>query len=143
MESTPAENDDGRALSAATGVVTLESRRTVDDLLRAVKSHLDQVGLTLFAVIDHSGEAHEIGLDMPDTKLMIFGNPAGGTPVMLAHPLVALDLPIRLLLWATPDGRTHVSYNTPEYLATRFGLTSQETDALRVVESVARAVTSE
>ncbi len=140
-DSTP--DDDRSQRSDSVGVATLESSRTVDELLRAVADHLDQVGLELFAVIDHSGEAAEAGLVMPDTKLVIFGNPAGGTPIMLAHPLIALDLPLRLLLWETEDGRARVSYNTPEHLADRFDLSDREADVVRVVASVARAVTSE
>ena len=125
------------------GVVTLATSRTVDDLLREVAGQLDRMGLDLFAVIDHSGEAAEVDLAMPDTKLMIFGKPVGGTPIMLAHPLLALELPFRLLLWESSDGRAHLSFNSPEHLAFRFELTEAETEALRIVETVARAVTSD
>jgi uncharacterized protein (DUF302 family) len=126
----------------SSGVVTLASRVRVDQVLRRVVTQLDQLGLELFAVIDHSGEAAKVGLMMPDTKLVIFGNPKGGTPLMLAHPLIALDLPLKLLLWETADHNTFVSYNAPSYLAERYRLSTHEADAIRVVETIARSVVS-
>ena len=93
-------------------------------------------------MIDHSGEAAEVGLTMPDTKLVIFGSPRGGTPLMLAHPLIALDLPLKLLLWENTVRCVFVSYNAPGYLATRYELSEHEAVALRVVETVARTIAS-
>jgi uncharacterized protein (DUF302 family) len=79
-------------------------------------------GITLFAVIDHSGEAEKIGLKMPSTKVLIFGNPKGGTPLMLASPSVAIDLPLKILVAEDPAGYVTISYNSPEYLQDRHHL---------------------
>jgi uncharacterized protein (DUF302 family) len=92
--------------------------QTVDRLVRAVTRH----NLTLFTVVDHSGGAHAVGLDMPDTKVVIFGNPRSGTPVMLAAPLSALDLPLKVLVRADPDGTTYVSYLATTAFVARYGL---------------------
>ena len=126
----------------APGVVTLTCPLTVDQALRRVVAQLEKLGVELFAVIDHSGEAGEVGLTMPDTKLVIFGNPRGGTPLMLAHPLIALDLPLKLLLWAADD-RVFVSYNEPSYLSQRYELSENEGNAVRIVEAIAQAVVSD
>jgi uncharacterized protein (DUF302 family) len=135
--------DDREPLSRdASGTVTHASPVGIDQLLRRVLGCLEDRGLELFAVIDHSGQAAEVGLDMPATKLVIFGNPKGGTPLMLAHPLIALDLPLKLLLWETDEHDAFVSYNAPGYLAARYGLDARETEALGAVEAIARAVLS-
>jgi uncharacterized protein (DUF302 family) len=91
---------------------------TVDRLSEAIRG----AGATLFAVVDHSGEAERVGLALRDTKLMIFGNPVGGTPVMAASPLAAIDLPLKVLVWAAEDGTVWMSYLTPKWLADRHGL---------------------
>jgi uncharacterized protein (DUF302 family) len=126
------------------GVVSLPCPVAVDQLLRRVVVQLDKLDLELCAVVDHSGDAGEIGLTMPETKLVIFfGNPSLGTPLMLAHPLIALDLPLKLLIWETDDHHVFLSYNAPSYLADRYGLSEQETEPLRVVETIAQAVISD
>lgn len=137
---TPHDPRGNGSTDAPPGVVTLESRAGVDELLRRVVARVQSLGLDIFTVIDHSGEADEVGLTMPDTKVIMFGNPRGGTPLMLAHPLIALDLPLKLLIWAGDDGRAFVSYNAPGYLSERFDLSSREAEALRVVEDIARVV---
>ena len=104
------------------GVVTKRSPRSVPDTLTRLTRLMDEKGLTLFAVIDHSGEATNAGLTMPDTKLVIFGSPAAGTPIMVDSPLAAIDLPLKLLIWADREGKVFVSYNTPAYLAARHHL---------------------
>jgi len=76
----------------------------------------------VFALIDHSGEAAKVGMKMRPTKLLIFGNPKGGTPLMLAAPSIAIDLPLKILIWEDEQEKVWVSYNTPEYLAERHGL---------------------
>ncbi len=108
---------------------------------RHVIAELEHRGLELFAVIDHSGEAADVGLALPDTKVVIFGNPKGGTPLMVAHPLLALDLPMKLLLWESVAGDAFVSYNTPDFLAERHGLSADERAALGVVGDIADVVT--
>jgi uncharacterized protein (DUF302 family) len=143
MTQRPAEtNGDGARSAGPRGIVTLASSVDVDQLLRRVVVQIEKLGLELFAVIDHSGDAEDAGLAMPDTKLVIFGNPKVGTPLILAHPLIALDLPLKLLLWETSDEEVFVGYNAPSYLAERHGLSAPEADSIRVVEAIARAVVS-
>jgi uncharacterized protein (DUF302 family) len=93
---------------------------TVDLLAEAIGA----AGAKLFAVIDHSGEAASAGLSLRDTKLVIFGNPVAGTPVMAAAPLAAIDLPLKLLVWEDDDGGVWMSHIEPGWLAGRHGLTA-------------------
>jgi uncharacterized protein (DUF302 family) len=123
-------------------IVTLACVDNVDAVLGHVVIDLEKRHIELFAVIDHSGEADEVGLRMPDTKLVIFGSPVRGTPLMVAHPLLALDLPLKLLIWETQEHQTFVSYNAPEWLADRHGLSASELDGLRAVETIAQAAAS-
>ena len=125
------------------GVVTLSGDGDVGQVLRRAVGEIERLGLVVLAVIDHSGEAAEVGLTMPEAKLVIFGNPRRETELMLAHPDIALDLPLKLLICESNDGRLSVSYNSPGYLAHRFGLTDREVDVLRVVETIAGATASE
>jgi uncharacterized protein (DUF302 family) len=97
----------------------------MDDTVAALLGLLKQRGITLFGLIDHSGEAANVGLTMPPTKLLIFGNPAAGTPVMLAAPSSALDLPLKLLVWQDAAGNVWLSYNDPAYLQQRHQLPAE------------------
>ncbi len=124
-------------------MVTYPSPLGIDQLLRKVVVHLERLGLQLFALIDHSGEAAEVGLAMPETKLVIFGSPKSGTPLMLEHPVLALDLPLKLLIRETADRRAFVSFQSPGDLAARYGLSAQEAAVLEVVEVIARAAVSD
>jgi uncharacterized protein (DUF302 family) len=124
---------------SADGVVTKTSPRGVDETVRRLVQLLDERDLTVFSVVDHSGEAKSVGLDMPDTKLVIFGSPAAGTPVMVAAPLAALDLPLKVLVWANSSGDASVSYNSPAYLAARHHLPDElraRLDAIDVITSL-------
>ncbi|MDQ6615840.1 MAG: DUF302 domain-containing protein [Actinomycetota bacterium] len=98
--------------------------------------------MTLFEVIDHSGQAKKVGLEMPDTELVIFGSPEAGTPVMVAAPLAALDLPLKVLVWTDADGAVSVSYNSPAYLASRHHLTDELRLRLEGIESITDATVS-
>ena len=109
--------------STTEGVATKRSPLSVEETVARLTRLVDEKGLVLFAVVDHSGEAAKVGLEMPDTKLVMFGSPAAGTPVMAASPLAALDLPLKVLVWVDAAGAVSVSYNTPEYLAARHHLT--------------------
>jgi uncharacterized protein (DUF302 family) len=96
-------------------------------------------GMTVFAVIDHSEQARSVGLDLRDTKLVIFGSPQAGTPVMAAAPLAALDLPLKVLVWA--DGhQTKLSYTAPAALASRYGLSGELAAALTEIDAITSAV---
>ena len=102
-------------------VVTKNSPRSVDDTVARLTALIAANGMKVFAVIDHSGEARQAGLALRDTKLVVFGSPQAGTPVMAAAPLAALDLPLKVLVWG--DGEeTQVSYTPPAVLAARYGL---------------------
>ena len=104
------------------GVVTKDSPYpSVSETLERLEEAVRKKGLGIFAVVDHSGEAQHVGLRMPDTKLLIFGSPKAGTPLMVASPLLALDLPLKVLVWEDGD-RVRVSYNATSYLAQRYGL---------------------
>jgi len=92
---------------------------------------------TLFALVDHSGEAQKVGLKMPPTKWLIFGNPKAGTPLMLASPSSALDLPLKILIWPDATGKAWLSYNTPEYLRERHNFPPELLPNIAVVEILA------
>jgi uncharacterized protein (DUF302 family) len=104
------------------GIIDTLSNHSVDDTVERLKGILESKGITLFAVVDHSGEAEKVGLKMRPTKLLIFGNPKAGTPLMLAVPSIAIDLPIKILVWEDSQGKTWASYNDPAYLQERHGL---------------------
>ncbi|MGC1370694.1 MAG: DUF302 domain-containing protein [Candidatus Sulfotelmatobacter sp.] len=104
------------------GLIQVPSPYSVEETLKRLESVLAQYGVQVFACIDHSGEAEKAGMKMPPTKLLIFGNPKGGTPVMLAAPTLAIDLPLKVLIAENKNGKTQVTYNSPEYLQQRHGV---------------------
>jgi len=103
------------------GMVHCASPYCVDETVERLGTILQKLGIPLLARIDHSGGAAAMGLSMNPTKLLIFGNAKAGTPLMLAAPTLALDLPLKALVWEDADGKIWVSYNTPEYLQERHG----------------------
>jgi uncharacterized protein (DUF302 family) len=119
------------------GIVTVPSNHSVDETVQRIKNILQAKGITLFALIDHSGEAAKVGMKMPNTKLLIFGNPKGGTPLMLAAPSVAIDLPLKVLVAEDTQGKVWVSYNSPEYLKQRHDLPESLLPNIAVVETLA------
>jgi uncharacterized protein (DUF302 family) len=104
------------------GLVQVASPYTVSETLQRLESVLAERGVRVFALVDHSGEAEKVGMKMRPTKLVIFGNPKGGTPAMMAAPTVAIDLPLKALVWEDENGKVWVSYNSPEYLQQRHGM---------------------
>lgn len=123
------------------GVVTKPANHSVDEIVEKLKAILQAKGVTLFALVDHSGEAAKVGLSMPPTKLLIFGNPKGGTPLMLASPSIAIDLPLKILVSEDASGIVWVSYNSPAYLKQRHNLPQELMQNIAVVEAlVAQAV---
>jgi uncharacterized protein (DUF302 family) len=124
----------------AEGVVTKASPLPVDDTVRRLVGLLDAHHVTVVSIVDHSGEAAGAGFTMPNTKLVIFGNPAAGTPVMLARPHAALDLPLKILVWEDTDGAAWVSYNAPSYLEHRYDLAADVAAPLAAVETIADAL---
>jgi len=101
------------------GLVHVRSPYSVRETLKRLESVLQAKKLTVFARIDHSGEAEKIGLQMRPTQLVIFGSPKAGTPLMVASPTLAIDLPLKALAWEDADGLVWLSYNSPEYLKRR------------------------
>jgi uncharacterized protein (DUF302 family) len=124
-------------MAANNGIVDKPSNHSVDQTVEKLKNILQSKGVMLFAVIDHSGEAEKAGMTMPPTKLLIFGNPKAGTPMMLAAPSIAIDLPLKILVWQDAQGKVWVSYNSPTYLQERHGLPPQLLQNIAVVETLA------
>lgn len=104
------------------GMVHLRSPYSVPETLKRLESILEAKSITLFALVDHSGEAAKVGLEMHPTQLVIFGSPKAGTPLMVASPSVAIDLPLKALAWEDADGRVWLSYNSSEYLKQRHNI---------------------
>jgi uncharacterized protein (DUF302 family) len=123
----------------AEGIVDLRTDHSVDETVDRLQELLRSRAIEAFALVDHSGEAAKAGLHMPPTKLLIFGNPKAGTPVMLAAPSTAIDLPLKILVWQDPEGQTWVSYNSPEYLQRRHGFPQELVENLAAVEALAKA----
>ena len=119
------------------GIVTIPSHHPVEQTVQRLEEILAAKGVKLFAVIDHSGEAENAGFQMRPCKLLIFGNPKAGTPLMLASPLAALDLPLRILVWEKTDGTTWLSYNDSAYLQHRHALPDNLVGNISAVDRLA------
>ena len=127
------------AVQKEEGIVKIPSHHSVDDTVDRLKTILQSKGVTAFALVDHSGEAEKVGMKMPPTKLLIFGNPKGGTPLMLASPSVAIDLPLKILVAEDSQGKVWISYNSSEYLKERHDLPQDLLPNIAVVETLATA----
>jgi uncharacterized protein (DUF302 family)/uncharacterized membrane protein YidH (DUF202 family) len=125
------------ATNVDNGIVRIPSNHSVDETVAKLQGILQAKGVKLFAVVDHSGEAAGAGLKMPNTKLLIFGNPKAGTPLMLAAPSVALDLPLKILVAEDGGGKTWISYNAPAYLQSRHALPAELLPNIAVIEALA------
>ena len=121
------------------GLINVPTNHSVDDTVSKLKSILDSKHVTIFAIVDHSGEAQKAGFTMRPTKLFIFGNPKGGTPVMLASPTSAIDLPLKILIWEASQSKVWVSYNSLPYLQQRHAIPAEVLANLAVVEVLATA----
>jgi uncharacterized protein (DUF302 family) len=117
-------------------LITHRSPYPVPETLDRLESILHTKNITIFARIDHSGEAAKVGLTMPPTQLLIFGNPQGGTPIMLAAPLAAIDLPLKALAWQDTDGKVWLSFNDPHYLQSRYGLSDEVLQPITGLETL-------
>ena len=124
------------------GIVRIPSKHSVDEVVEKLRGILQVKGIALIALVDHSGEAAKVGLPMPPTKLLIFGSPKAGTPLMLASPSSAIDLPLKILVAEDANGATFVSYNSPAYLGERHHLPQDLLANIAVVEALATAATS-
>jgi uncharacterized protein (DUF302 family) len=111
--------------SPENGLIHVASPHSVSETVQRIESILRAKNLTIFAVIDHSGEAEKVGLAMRPTQLIIFGSPKAGTPMMIASPTLAIDLPLKALVWQDADGKVWVSYNDPNYLKHRHNISDE------------------
>ena len=119
------------------GIIHKPSNHSVDETVERLKRILQAKGIALFALVDHSGEAIKVGMSMRPTKLLIFGNPKAGTPLMLAAPTSAIDLPLKILVWEDGEGKVRISYNSPAHLQQRHGLSQELIQNIAVVEALA------
>lgn len=125
------------AIASNNGILRTPSRHSVDETVERLKAALQAKGVTLFALVDHSEEAAKAGFTMRPTMLLIFGSPKAGTPLMLAAPSVALDLPLKILVSEDADGRVWMSYDSPDYLAGRHGVPAELLPNVAVVGALA------
>jgi uncharacterized protein (DUF302 family) len=121
------------------GLIDVPSNHSVDETVERLKGILQAKGITLFALVDHSGEAAKAGIKMRPTKLLIFGSPKAGTPLMLAASRIAIDLPLKILIWEDAQGKVWVTYNSPVYLQERHGLPAELLPNISVIEALAKA----
>jgi uncharacterized protein (DUF302 family) len=119
------------------GIVTIASRGSVEETVQRLTGILHAKGIKLFAVIDHSGEAAAVEMQMRPTKLLIFGNPLAGTPLMVSTPSVAIDLPLKILVAEDGNGKTWISYNSPEYLQERHGFPAELLENIAAISTLA------
>ena len=119
------------------GIIDVPSNHSVDETVQKLRDILQSRAITVFALIDHSGEAEKVGMKMRPTKLLIFGSPKAGTPLMLAAPSIAIDLPLKILVWEDAQGKVWLSYNSPEYLMERHGLPPDLVRNIAVVKTLA------
>jgi uncharacterized protein (DUF302 family) len=124
------------------GIINTPSLHTVDEVVEELEALLKAKGVTLFALVDHSGEAARAGMTMRPTKLLIFGDPRAGTPLMLASPSIALDLPLKILAWEDADGKVWLSYNSAEWLKERHSLPDEFLPVINGVAKLAEKVVS-
>ena len=127
-------------VAAGQGIINTPCNHSVDQTVEKLKGILKTKGVILFALIDHSGEAEKAGMKMPPTKLLIFGSPKAGTPLMLAVPSIAIDLPLKILIWEDIHGKIWVSYNSPAYLQGRYNLPPELMQTITRVETLAAKV---
>jgi uncharacterized protein (DUF302 family) len=120
------------------GLIDIPSNHSVDETVTKLEEILQAKGITLFALVDHSGEAAKAGMKMRPTRLLIFGNPRAGTPVMLAAPSSAIDLPLKILVWEDDQGKVRITYNSPTYLQTRHNLPADLLQHIAVIEPLAK-----
>jgi uncharacterized protein (DUF302 family)/uncharacterized membrane protein YidH (DUF202 family) len=119
------------------GIVTIPSHHSVDGTVEKLQAILQAKAVKLFALVDHSGEAEKAGLQMRPTRLLIFGNPKAGTPVMIASPSAALDLPLKVLVWEDAAGKVWISYNAPAYLRARHHFPQELLQNIAAAEALA------
>lgn len=121
------------------GIISIPSQASVDQTVEALTKTLATKNITVFALVDHSGEAAKVGMTMPPTKLLIFGSPRAGTPIMLAAPSAALDLPLKILVHEDNNRKVWITYNAPSYLQQRHAIPDELLPNIAVIEPLARS----
>src|SRR5579863_1320759 len=134
---SPSNKEAAMAVTSENGIISIPSNHSVDQAVEKVRGILQAKQVTLFALVDHSGEAEKVGMKMRPTKLLIFGNPKAGTPLMQAAPTSAIDLPLKILIWEDANGKVWVSYNASDYLQRRHGIPEELLQNIAVVETLA------
>jgi uncharacterized protein (DUF302 family) len=119
------------------GIISKPTQLSVDQTVEKLQQILRANGVKLFALVDHSGEAERVGMHLRPTKLLIFGNPKAGTPLMVAAPGIAIDLPLKILVSEDADGKVWISYNSPGFLQARHKLPQELVQNIAVVEALA------
>jgi uncharacterized protein (DUF302 family) len=122
-----------QVFAADDGITKRESTHSVPQTLDRLEAVLKERGVTVFARIDHASEAAKVGLNLPPTQLLIFGNPRSGTPLMVAHPTIAIDLPMKVLAWQDAAGRTWIGFNSADYMKKRHDLSDEQAKSLAIV----------
>jgi uncharacterized protein (DUF302 family) len=120
-------------MTATNGIISQPSPYSVTETMNRLEALLQAKGITIFARIDQQVEAEKVGLSLRPTQLLLFGNPKAGTPLMVAEPTIALDLPLKVLAWETTDGKVWLSYNNPNYLKQRFSLSDNLVGNIAVI----------
>jgi len=126
-------------MNTINALVSRPTNHTIDRAVEKLTGILRAKDIKVFALIDHSGEAEKIGMKMAPTKLLIFGNPKAGTPLMLAAPTLAIDLPLKILVWEDSHGKRWLSYNSPDYLKKRHHLPDNLVQNIAAIEALAEA----
>ncbi len=124
------------------GLISIHSTLSVDEVVDRISSLLKQKGVKLFAIVDHSGEAATAGIKMPNTKLLIFGNPKAGTPLMLSRPSVAIDLPLKILVAESGQSGSTITYNDPAYIQRRHGIPDELLANIAAIATFANAASA-
>jgi len=122
------------------GLVDVSSSRSVEETVERLKGLLQAKGIVLFTIVDHGGEASKVGMTMAPTKLLIFGSPSAGTPLMQAAPRAGVDLPLKILVWQDAKGKVWLTYNRPSYLIKRHGLPEDLLPNIAAIDAIARSV---
>jgi uncharacterized protein (DUF302 family)/uncharacterized membrane protein YidH (DUF202 family) len=137
LEKADSSQESAMTITEEMNIVDIRSSHSVEETVNRLKNLLESKNITLFALVDHSGEAEKVGMKMKPTKLLIFGSPKAGTPVMLAAPSSAIDLPLKILIWENHQGEVLVSYNSPEYLKRRHSIPQELVQNLAAVKVLA------
>ncbi len=127
----------GSLTTVGNGIVSVPSNHSVEETVQKLENILQAKSVRLFALVDHSGEAEKVGMKMRPTKLLIFGNPKAGTLLMQSSPSIAIDLPLKILVWQDDADKVWLSYNSPEYLKERHGLPQELLASIAVVQTLA------